>query len=74
MTLKYTVYDTERRRYLQRVTAPTGDRNTAIVTEWTRDPAEAARFPGVKSAESVVRLLGSYSNIVIKNARGEIIG
>ena len=72
MTLKYTVYDTEKREYLRRVETPDGDR-ARIVTYWARDPAEAARFPGRKSAEAVVRMLGSYSQFVVKNAKGEII-
>ena len=71
--LRYTVYDTMRREYLERITAPTGD-NRAVVTEWTKDPERAAKFPGVKSAAAVVRVLGSYSQFVVKNAKGEVIG
>ena len=71
-TPRYTVYDTEKREYLQRVETPDGDQ-ARIVTYWTRDPAEAARFPGVKSAAAVVRMLGSYSQFAVKNAKGEII-
>ena len=69
---RYTVYDTEKREYLQRITAPTGD-HAAVVTEWTKDPEKAARFPGVKSASAVVRMLGCYSQFVVKNAKGEVI-
>ena len=69
---RYTVYDTDRRQYLMRVTTPTGDR-AALVTEWTRDPEKAARFQGVKSASAVVRMLGNYSQFVVKNAKGEVI-
>ena len=70
--LRYTVYDTARREYLARMESPTEDRD-AIVTTWTRDADKAARFPGVKSAAAVVRALGSYSQFVVKNAKGEII-
>lgn len=70
--LRYTVYDTEKREYLVQITAPTGSTD-AVVTEWTKHPEKAARFPGVKSASAVVRMLGSYSQFVVKNAKGEII-
>lgn len=73
MSYRYTVYDTSRRMYLRRIERPTGSPD-AIVTDWTRDPTEAARFPGVRTAMAVVRMLGSYSEFVVKNARGEIIG
>lgn len=73
MSYRYTVYDTSRRMYLRRIERPTGSPD-AIVTDWTRDVAEAAKFPGVKTAAAVVRMLGCYSDFVIKNARGEIIG
>ena len=45
-----------------------------MVTEWTKDPEQAARFQGAKTAAVVVRLLGNYSNFVVKNAKGEVIG
>ena len=70
---RYTVFDTERRVYLERISAPTGD-SRAVVTDWTKRPDKAARFPGVKSAAAVVRMLGSYNQFVIKNAKGEVIG
>ena len=69
---RYTVYDTTRREYLVRVERPIDDANQ-IVTEWTRDAGAAARFPGVKSAAAVVRLLGCYNNFVVKNQKGEIV-
>lgn len=69
---RYTVYDTERREYLEQITNPTGEAG-AIVTEWTKKTDRAAKFPGVKSASAVVRLLGSYSQFVVKNAKGDII-
>lgn len=72
MTLKYTVYDTQKREYLERVETPDQDKDH-LVTYWTRDQRKAARFPGRKSAEAVVRMLGSYSEFVVKNAKGEII-
>lgn len=71
---RYTVYDTRRREYLLRITAPTGNRETAVVTEWTKDPEQAARFQGAKTAAAVVRMLGNYSQFVVKNAKGEVIG
>lgn len=73
MTLRYTVYDTHRRQWLRRIERPTGE-NHRIVTDWTRDAAEAARFPGARTAAAVVRMLGGYPEFVVKNAKGEIIG
>ena len=69
---RYTVYDTTRREYLMRITHPTGEA-AQMVTEWTKDPEKAARFQGVKAASAVVRMLGNYSEFVVKNAKGEVI-
>ena len=70
---RYTVYDTGRHEYLQSVEQPTGDEHS-IVTRWTRLPEEAMRFQGVKTAQRMVVRLGSYSEFVIKNEKGEIVG
>ena len=70
---RYTVYDTGRREYLERVERPTGD-DRAVVTVWTKKVERAAKFPGVKSAAAIVRLLGNYSQFVIKNREGVIVG
>ena len=67
--LRYSIYDPAQRVYLRRLERPTGD-SAQTVTEWTRKPAQAMRFPGAKSAAAVARLLGC----VVKNAKGEIIG
>lgn len=68
MKLRYSVYDAANLVYLKRLERPTG--GSATVTEWTRKPAQAMRFPGAKSAAAVARLLGC----VVMNAKGEIIG
>ena len=70
--MRYTVYNTAMRRYLARATMPLGDQSE-MVTEWTKHQERAQKFPGKKSAEAMVRKLGSYSEFVVKNARGEII-
>lgn len=69
---KYTVYNTEIHRYLKQATQPLGC-ESELVTEWTRRVELAQGFPGKKSAEAMVRRLGSFSEFVVKNARGEII-
>lgn len=70
---RYTVYDTDRREYLKRAERPL-DRDSELVTDWTRRAENAQRFPGVKSAARMVALLGRYSQFVVKNQRGEIVG
>lgn len=70
--MKYTVYNTEIHKYLRRATLPLGCENE-IVTEWTSRVEKAQGFPGKKSAEAMVRKLGSFSEFVVKNAKGEII-
>ena len=71
--MRYTVYDTEAHKYLERATQVMGT-DEHLHTEWTRRADRAQRFPGRKSAEAMVRKLGGYSQIVIKNSRGEIVG
>ena len=70
---RYTVYDTARHEYLRCVSMPTGDER-GIVTHWTRYIENAMKFPGIKTAQKMVNRLGSYSEFVIKNERGEIVG
>ena len=53
----------------------TDDGGFAVVgMKGTRDPAEALRFPGIKSAEGVRVRLGAWSELVILNAKGVIVG
>ena len=70
--LKYTVYNTAMHRYLARATQPLG-LESELVTEWTSKVERAQGFSGKKSAEAMVRKLGSFSEFVVKNAKGEII-
>ena len=70
---RYTVYDTSRREYLRCVELSTGDER-GMVTHWTKLPEAAMRFPGVKTAAKMVVRLGSYSEFVVKNEKGEIVG
>jgi len=69
---RYTVYDTEAGKYLQRATEMPGWPGV-LVTDWTRRPERAQRFPGVKRARRMVDKLGRDQALVIKNERGEII-
>ena len=71
-TPRYTVYDTEAGKYLERATEMPGWPGV-LVTDWTRRPERAQRFPGVKSARRMVDKLGRDQALVIKNERGEII-
>lgn len=70
--LRYGVYDTEQRVWLAKATLPVGD-DGAMVTEWTKRDEKALRFPGIKSAMAMVRKLGSYSQFVVKNEKGDIV-
>lgn len=70
--MKYTVYNTEIHKYLKQATQPLGC-ESEIVTKWTRKVELAQKFPGKKSAEAMVRRLGSLSEFVVKNAQGVII-
>ena len=73
---RYSIYDTFRREYLQELLLMrTDDGGFAVVgMKGTRDPAEALRFPGIKSAEGVRVRLGAWSELVILNAKGVIVG
>ena len=70
---RYTVYDTARHEYLQSVELPNEDR-MCLVTHWTKNVDEALKYQGVKGAMCALNLLGNYSEFVIKNERGEIVG
>ena len=69
---RYTVYNTELRKYLHSATLPDGDPRSMLST-WTSRPEKALRFPGIKSARGMVAKLGNYGEYVVKNDRGEII-
>ena len=71
--LRYTVYDTARHVWLREAIMPTGDRS-AMVTTWTQRPERAQRFPGIKSADAMLEKLGRFSEFVIVNGKGEIVG
>lgn len=70
--LRYTVYDTEARKYLKSAEQPLGS-GSEIVTDWTRREENAMRFPGVKSAFAMVLKLGGTAQLVVKNERGQIV-
>lgn len=70
---RYTVYDTDRHEYLRCMTLPAGDER-GIVTHWTREVENAMKFPGVKSAQRMLNSLGNYSQFIIKNERGDVVG
>lgn len=71
MQLRYTVYDTHNRTWLKEIQQPAGVED-AICTNWTRDPEEALKFPGAKSARQIVEVLGE-KGFEIRNARGAAI-
>lgn len=71
--LRYGVYDTEQRVWLARAELPAGD-DGAMVTEWTKRAEKALRFPGIKSADAMLEKLGRFSEFVIVNGKGEIVG
>ena len=70
--LRYTVYDTNARRYLKYAEQPMGT-DSELVTDWTRRAENAMRFPGVKSAAAMVAKLGRYNNFVVKNEKGDVV-
>ncbi len=70
--LRYGVYDTSRKVWLYQMEMPV-DGIGAAVTTWTREADKAMRFPGIKSAMAMVRKLGSYSQFVVKNEKGDIV-
>lgn len=69
---RYTVYDTEKREYLESAEMPLGS-DGQMVTHWTRRRECALRFAGVKSAAEMVAKLGNYSEFVVKNDKGEVV-
>lgn len=72
--LRYSIYDTTQKKYLSEFHRPV-DKLDAAVTNWTRKPQYAMRFPGSKSARSVAKWLGenSHGGCVVLNARGNMI-
>ena len=71
--LRYGIYDTARKAWLRRMEAPV-DGVGAVVTTWTKRAEHAQRFPGIKSADGMLEKLGRFSEFVIVNGRGEIVG
>lgn len=65
---RYAIYDTFHRVYLLRVELPTGEAGLTY-TLWTRNAAEALRFPGAKSARRMLGQLGARDAVII-NGRG----
>ena len=70
---RYTIYDTDRREYLELAELPLGDPRQ-MSTKWPRGQREAYRFTSIKAAQAMLNRLGNYSEFVIKNERGEIVG
>ena len=73
MSKGYTVYDTDRREYLEIMNLPLGDPRQ-MATKWTRRREEAYRFQSRRAALEIVNRLGNYSEFVVKNEKGEIVG
>lgn len=71
--MRYAVYNTARHVWLREAIMPTGD-GSAMVTAWTQRPEKAQRFPGIKSADGMLEKLGRFSEFVIVNGKGEIVG
>lgn len=71
---RYAIYDTVQRRYLASFKKPVKGVDAAV-TQWTRFPEYAQRFPGVKSARGVAEWLDcqKYGGCVIINSRGDIV-
>ena len=69
--LRYSVYDTTRKRFLKSV-AQYDDGPDSLVTDWTRHNERALRFPGAKSARGMAKRLedANYDGVVVLNARG----
>ena len=72
--LRYTIFDTVQKKYLSEFHRPVNEVDAAV-TNWTRKPQSAMRFPGAKSARGVARWLGenSHGGVVVLNARGNMI-
>lgn len=76
MKLRYRVYDTYRREYLERLLLMRGDDGGYAVVgmKGTKDPAAAMMFPGVKSARQTIGRLGGGAEFVVINQKGDICG
>lgn len=69
-TPRYRIFDLAMRRYVRRVEVIDEDPPVSIVT-YTSDPAQAQRFPGVKSARRLARR--HEIDHIITNAKGDQI-
>ena len=67
--MKYTVYNTEIRKYLKRATQPLGCEVSAQKGLRASTPAVPPETRGPATAEDA----GRYSEFVVKNGKGEII-
>lgn len=70
--LRYTIYDEARKRWLMSFQRPVEECD-ATVTRWTSKREHAMRFPGVKTARGVARLLEPNKAVVVLNARGQAV-
>ena len=71
--LRYAIYDTDSSQYLMRVEMLTADGKVTF-TLWTKNPAEAQRFPGIKSAMGMMARIGTGMNLIVRNGRGMRVG
>ena len=76
MKMRYRLYDSAQRKWLAGYQVPDAGCDVAV-TQWTRKPENAMRFPGVKSARSVARRIVANAQAegecVVVNARGRVI-
>lgn len=70
---RYAIFDTDSNQYLMRVEMLTVD-GKVTYTLWTKNPAEAQRFPGIKSAFALMMRIGTRTNLIIRNGRGMRVG
>ena len=71
MKMRYTLFDAEQGKWLMGFQVPERECD-AVVTWWTRKVEKAMRFPGVRSARRVARMMGAETHGVceVRNARG----
>ena len=65
---RYTIYDRHSGRWLSEIQL-VPEHDSAIYTNWTRNPEEALRFPGTKTARQVLRVLNG-KEFELRNGRG----
>lgn len=72
--LRYSIYDVAAKKYLSEFHRPVSEVDVAV-TNWTRKPQCAMRFPGTKSARNVARWLddNSHGGCIVLNAKGNIV-